>query len=172
MYNGGWDGSSFQFDWCTYRSARLIVVKIHLLAKIATTFAGVHELARELEAEANVIRASAPFPVPNSGHTARLMIGLWWARLVAVIAGAGLNAALAAGTSYRMGHSGTRDCIDEARLTAACKKHKREREMSQCFVFCLPSGCSTWGQRPRPQDPTKTRSQSCSSDCDCDVGNS
>lgn len=111
----------------TYRSARLIVVQIHLLAQIASTLAGVHEFARELETEPDVVRAAAPLPVPDAGNAARLMIGLRRARLVAVVAGAGLDGALAAGSRYRMGHSGAGDGIDEARLTAACKS-MRERE--------------------------------------------
>lgn len=114
-------------------------MQIHLLAQIASSLAGVHELARELEAEANVVGAAAPLPIPNAGHAASLMIGLRWTRLVAVVAGAGLDGALAAGPGYRMGHSRAGDSIDEARLAAACKgvtdREKERGQYEQLFLF-------------------------------------
>lgn len=96
-------------------------MQIHLFAQIASALAGVHELARELEAEADVVGAAAPLPIPDASHAARL-IGLRRARLMAVVTGAGLDGALAASSRYRMGYSCAGNGIDEARLTAACKE--------------------------------------------------
>jgi len=94
-------------------------VQIHLLAQIATPLAGIDELPGELESESDVVGAAAPLPVPHTGHTARLVVGLWGSRLVAVIAGAGLDAPFTAGPGDRVGHRRTGDCVDEARLSAA-----------------------------------------------------
>lgn len=119
--------SKLHWDWFTYRTTRLIVVQIHFLAEIASTFAGIDKFTREFETESNVVRAAAPFPIAHSSNATSLMIRLWGTRLVAVIAGAGFDGALAAGTRNRVGNSGTGDGINEACFAAACKT-ERERK--------------------------------------------
>lgn len=94
-------------------------MQIHFLAKIATPLASIDELPGELEPESDVVRAAAPLPVPYTGHAARLMVGLRGSRLVAIVAGAGLDGTLAAGPGYRVGNRRTGDGIDEASLAAA-----------------------------------------------------
>lgn len=96
-------------------------MQIHFLAQIASTLAGIDEFTREFETESNIVRAAAPFPIAHSSNAASLMIRLWGTRLVAVIAGAGFDGALAAGTRNRVGNCGTGDGINEARFAAACK---------------------------------------------------
>lgn len=115
---------------CTYRTTRLVVVQIHLLAQIASTFASIDKFTREFETESNVVRAAAPLPIPYSSDAAGLMIRLGGACLVTVVAGAGFDGALAAGAGNRVGHSGAGDGIDEARFAAACKE-ERERGISE-----------------------------------------
>lgn len=51
----------------SYRSAGFIVMQIHLLAEVSAAFASIDEFARELEAVSDVIRATTPFPILNSG---------------------------------------------------------------------------------------------------------
>lgn len=60
-------GHKNQGEKRAYRSTGLVVVQIHLLAEIPTALAGIDEFARELEAVADVVRATTPFPVPNGG---------------------------------------------------------------------------------------------------------
>lgn len=105
----------------TYRTTRLVIVQIHLLAQIATTLAGIDKFAREFETESDVVRAAAPLPIPYARYATGLMIRLRRACLMTVVAGAGFDGALAAGTRNRVGHSGAGDRIDEARFAAACK---------------------------------------------------
>lgn len=117
---------------CTYRTTRLVIVQIHLLAQIASTFPSIDKFAREFETESNVVRAAAPLPIPYSSDAAGLMIRLGGACLVTVVAGAGFDGALAAGAGNRVGHSGAGDGIDEARFAAACKREReRERGISE-----------------------------------------
>lgn len=97
-------------------------MEIHFLAEIATTLASVHEFPGELESESDIVRATAPFPIPNSGHAASLVVGLGRSGLVAVVAGAGLDGALAAGPGNGVGHRRTGDGVNEAGFTATCKK--------------------------------------------------
>lgn len=60
-------------------------MQIHLLAEVASPLAGVDKVPGELDAETNVVRAAAPFPVRSLGIL-RLMI-----ELMAVVASAGLD---------------------------------------------------------------------------------
>lgn len=66
----------------THRSASLVVMYVHLLAQIATSFADIYKLAGELEAVADVIRAAPPLPVPQARHRDG---DVWRPRLVTVV---------------------------------------------------------------------------------------
>lgn len=95
----------------TYRSAGLVVVQIHLLAQISATLPRVDEFAGELEPVADVVRTATPFPIPRAG---------WWPRLVGIVAGARLDAALAARSRDAVSHGGARDGVDEGGLSTTC----------------------------------------------------
>lgn len=88
-------------------------MQVHLLAEIPATFAGVDEFAGELEAVADVVGAATPFPVSHGGRCARL---------VSVIAGARLNAALAACPRDTVSHRRARDGVDEGGLPTSCNR--------------------------------------------------
>lgn len=103
----------------TYRSSGFVVVKVHLLAQIATSFAGVDKFSREFKAETNIVRAAAPFPVAHSGGTGRWRSGLWRPRLMTIITGARLNGAFAASSRHRMRNRCTCDGINKSSLTAS-----------------------------------------------------
>lgn len=107
---------------CTYRSSRLVVVQIHLLAQIAAAFPGVDELPREFEAEANVVGAAAPLPVADPGGTGRRSPRLRRPRLVAVITGAGFDGAFAASSRHRVRYRCTGDGIDEPGFSTSCQR--------------------------------------------------
>lgn len=96
-------------------------MQIHLLAQIPTAFAGVDEFARELEAEPDVVRASAPFPVTYVGHSAAAG-HLWRLGVVTVVARARLDRTLGARARYRVRHGGAGDRIEKGGLTTSCKK--------------------------------------------------
>ena len=85
-------------------------MKVHLLPEVPAAFASIDELAGESEAVADVVAAAAPLPVAYTRRSSRL---------VRVIAGAGLYAALAAGSGDAVRHRGARYRVDERRLPAA-----------------------------------------------------
>lgn len=103
----------------TYHSAGLVVVQVHLLAQVAAALAGVDKVARELEAEADVVGAAAPLPVADAGHLAGRR-HLRRLAVVAVVAGARLDGALGAGARNRVGDRRTGDGVQEGGLAAAC----------------------------------------------------
>lgn len=94
---------------------------VHLLSEVATSLARVHELSRELESVAYVVRASSPLPVSQAGHGA---VDKRRPRLVTVIARTRLDAALAAGPGYCVRHPRTRDGVDERRLSTTCNSQR------------------------------------------------
>ena len=104
----------------THRSASLVVVNVHLLSQITSPFSDIDELARELEAVADVVGATTPFPVAQSWHSNG---DLWRPRLVTVVTRARLDATLAARPGYRVRHPRTHDGVDESCFSATCKNH-------------------------------------------------
>lgn len=99
-------------------------MQVHLLPQGPPSLPGVYELPGKLVAEADVVGASAPFPVSHPGRRAR---GVGPSPgLVAVIAGAGLYAALATGPGDGVGHRRAGDGVDERRLSATCKTTEGE----------------------------------------------
>ena len=109
----------------THRSAGFVVVQIHLLAQISTTLSGVDEFTGELEPVADVVRASTPFPVTRGGRCPRLM---------RVVAGARLDAALAARSRDAVRHRRARDGVDEGGLSTACKPCDNSVKHSESFL--------------------------------------
>lgn len=76
----------------TYHSTGFVVVEVHHVTDVAALLAGVDKLPGELDAELDVVRAAAPFPV-GSRRSA-----------LAVVASAGLDGSFRAGPRHRMGH--------------------------------------------------------------------
>lgn len=103
----------------TYRSTRFVVVQIHLLAQIPSPFAGVDEFAGELEAVADVVGTTTPFPVPHGG---------WWSRLVGIVAGTRLDAALATRSRDAVSHSRAGDGVDEGGLSTTCNTMQKKKK--------------------------------------------
>lgn len=81
-------------------------MQVHHVANVAPLLAGVDELARELDAELDVVRAAAPLPV-GSRRSA-----------LAVVARARLDGALRAGAGHGVRHRGGHERVDERRLAA------------------------------------------------------
>lgn len=105
----------------TYRSSGFVVVKIHLLSEAAPSFSGVDELPGELVAEADVVRTAAPLPVANALRRRR-GAGVGRApRLVTVVAGTRLDAALAARPRHGVRHRRAGDGVNERRLSTPCQ---------------------------------------------------
>jgi hypothetical protein len=103
--------------WGTHRSASLVVMNVHLLTQVPTPLARVHELAGELEAVADIVRAPPPLPVEqtrNGGGRLRCP------RLVAVVTRAGLNTSLAARPCYCVRHPRAGNGVDEGRFSTTC----------------------------------------------------
>lgn len=103
-------------------------MQVHLLAQAAPPLAGVDELAGELEPEADVVGAPAPFPVAHAGHLAQHAVRLRRPRLVAVVACARLDRSLAASARDRVSDGRTCDGVDERRLPASCRRERRRGE--------------------------------------------
>lgn len=98
-------------------------MQVHLLPQGPATLSRVHELSGELVAEADVVGAAAPLPVSDAGGGDGPRVGVGAAAgLMAVVARAGLYAALAAGACDRVRHCRTRDGVDERGLSTACNK--------------------------------------------------
>jgi hypothetical protein len=116
---------------CTHRSASLVVVNVHLLAQISASFSDIHELTRELEAVADVVGATAPFPISQAWHSNGDM---WRPRLVTVITRARFDATLAARPGYRVCDPRTHDGVDEGRFSATCKNHGHNH-LTEMFLF-------------------------------------
>lgn len=94
-------------------------MQIHLLPQRLAPFAGVHELAADGEAEADVVGAAAPFEVPHGPHgVGAHHLG---PALVVRLAVACFDGALAAGPGYRVRHGRAGYRVDERRLPATCK---------------------------------------------------
>lgn len=102
----------------TYRSTGLVVVEVHFLPKISAAFSGIDELAGKLDAVSDVVRTATPFPVSNGGGCARL---------VGIVAGTRLDAALAARSRDAVSHSCAHDGVDEGGLSASCESSKIKR---------------------------------------------
>lgn len=114
---------SYLIVWVSHRSSRFVVVQVHLLPQGPATLSRVHELSGELVAEANVVGAAAPLPVSDAGGGDGPRVGVGAAAgLMAVVARAGLYAALAAGACNRVRHRRTRDGVDERCLSTTCNK--------------------------------------------------
>lgn len=114
---------SYIIVWVSHRSSRFVVVQVHLLPQGSAALSRVHELSGELVAEADVVGAAAPLPVSDAGGGDGPRVGVGAAAgLMAVVARAGLYAALAAGACDRVRHRCTRDGVDERCLSTTCNK--------------------------------------------------
>jgi hypothetical protein len=123
-------------EYSTHRSARLIVVQIHLLAQRPPSLACIHKLPRKLEPESNVVRTSTPLPVTHAHHL-RQIGRLRRPCLMTVVTRTRLYRSFAASARYRMRHRCTSDGIDERRFSAACKpKCKRRRNYYYFILIC------------------------------------
>lgn len=100
----------------TYPSPRFIVVQVHLLPEISSSFTGIHKLPAELEAEADVVRTSAPVHLPYSCHRV-VARHLRATPMVAVVAVAGLYGPLAARPGNGVRHCRTGYCVDKRCLS-------------------------------------------------------
>lgn len=101
-------------------------MQVHLFPEVPAPLAGIDELPGEPEAVADVVGATAPFPVPDTGRPPRL---------VRVVARAGLYAALAAGPRYAVRHRCARYRVDERRLSAAWKLSKKKKRQARLFTL-------------------------------------
>ena len=97
----------------SYHASSFVVVQVHHVANVAPLLAGVDELARELDAELDVVRAAAPLPV-RAGWSA-----------LAVVARARLDGSFRAGPGHGVRHRGGHERVDERRLATRCKKSKK-----------------------------------------------
>lgn len=88
----------------THHTSGLVVVQVHHVANVASLLAGVDELARELDAELDVVGTAAPLPV-GAGRAA-----------LRVIARARLDGALGAGPRHRVRHRRRHQRVDERRF--------------------------------------------------------
>lgn len=88
-------------------------MQVHPLAEAATSLAGVHEQSGELVPEVDVVRATAPFPVLDTGNR---ILDVRATALMGGVARARLDQALGAGSGHRVRHPGAGDCVDERRL--------------------------------------------------------
>lgn len=79
--------------YSTHHSTGFVVVEVHHVTDVAALLSGVDKLPGELDAELDVVRASAPFPV-GSRRSA-----------LAVVASARLDGSFRTGPRHRMGHS-------------------------------------------------------------------
>lgn len=104
-------------------------MQVHLLPDVPSPLSRIDEFPGELESESDIVGAAAPLPVPDprrapAGPGPR---GLYSPGLVAVVTGAGLNAALGTGASYCVSHSSAGDGVDEGGLTATWGQNKTIR---------------------------------------------
>lgn len=100
-------------------------MQVHLLPQGPATLSRVDELSGELVAEADVVGAATPLPVSDAGGGDGPRVGVGAATgLMTVVARAGLDAAFAAGPCDCVRHCGTRDGVDERRLSTTCNRQQ------------------------------------------------
>lgn len=101
-------------------------MQIHLLPQIPASLARIHEIARELKPEQNIVRTSAPLPVAHIGHRSATRHLRRFA-MVTVVARARFDGALGARPGYRMGDRGTGDRIEKGCFPASYVYTRKSR---------------------------------------------
>lgn len=100
-------------------------MQVHLLPQRLAPLARIHELPADVEAEADVIRATAPFEIPDVGDggvvAVREHLG---PSSVVRLAVAGVYGAFAARPRYGVRYCGGGDGVDEGGLPATYKRRK------------------------------------------------
>lgn len=94
----------------THQATSFVVVQVHGVAEVTSAFCGVDEGAGELDAEADVVGASAPLPVDSAGPP-----------VVAVVAAARLALAVGAGSGHGVRYASGSECVEERGLRASYK---------------------------------------------------
>lgn len=111
----------------THYSAGLVVVEVHFLAEAASTLTCVHEHPSKLVPEIDVVRASAPFPILDSGYR---VLDVRGPSLVRGVACASLDQALRARPGHRVCHARAGDRVNERRLPETCAHIQRSNMVS------------------------------------------
>lgn len=104
----------------THRSARFVVVQIHLLPDVAAFLAGVHEFAWKFVSETDVVGAAAPFPVADTGDRVGRYVSA--AALVTDFTGTRFDAAFAAPSGDGVRNRRAGNCVDKRCFPAAWTK--------------------------------------------------
>lgn len=124
-----------------HRSARLVVVKVHEEAQVPPLLPGIHKLPAEEATEVDVVAAASPVPIGAPRPASP------------VVARAGLDGALGAGASHRVGDPSRGDREDKCCFPTACggRDQGSAKGRAGCRVRRAPSveGLGPWSPPPR-----------------------